>query len=77
MFPSLSFQTSQPLLLLPIQKSAAVLGLLKVISEVNVCLPLYGRVYSFNIFSRLSFQVNDGTDEFVIMLSFRTVNPLL
>lgn len=33
--PSLSFQTSQPLLLLPMQKSAAVLGLGKVLSDSN------------------------------------------
>jgi hypothetical protein len=34
--PSLFFQTSQPLLLLPMQKSAAVLGLENVLSEVNI-----------------------------------------
>ena len=76
-FPSLSFHIIHPLLLLPIQKSAAVLGLLKVISEANSCFPLCECVYSFNILSRLSFQVKDGTDDFVIILSFRTVKPLL
>ena len=69
----MSFQTSQPLLLLPIQKSAAVLGLENVLSEFITQLSFSKVAYSFINFSRFSFQLNEVTQFFARILPFKTV----
>ena len=76
MLPSLSFHTSQPLLLLPIQKSAAVLGLVNVLSEVITSLPSSFVLYSLTKLLRLSDDLREGTVVVAITLPFKTVNPL-
>src|SRR3712207_4374960 len=75
--PSLSFQVIQPLLLLPMQKSAAVLGLLNVMSVLSLSFSFLRWVYSFSILSRFSFQEKEGTDVATTVLPFSSVNPLL
>lgn len=74
-FPFSSFHTNHPLLLLPIQKSAAVLGLENILSEFITQFSFSKVAYSLINFSRFSFHWNDGTQLFANILPFRTVKP--
>ncbi len=60
-FPSLSFHSFHPLDGRPVQKSAAVLGLEKVLSESIVQMPLFKVAYSSTILSPLCFPCKRGT----------------
>lgn len=59
----------------PVQKSAAVLGLEKVLSESIVQMPLFKVAYSSTILSLFAFHVKEGTQLLATMLPFNTVNP--
>lgn len=74
--PSLSFQIVQPFADLPKQKSAAVLGLVNVLSEVITSLSPSIAVYSLTKLLRLSDHLRDGTAVVAITLPFNTVKPL-
>lgn len=57
------------------QKSEAVLGLEKVLSESIVQTPLSKDAYSRTIFSRFSFQEKDGVQSLATTLPASTVKP--
>lgn len=57
------------------QKSEAVLGLEKVLSESIVQTPLSKVAYSRTIFSRFSFQEKDGVQSLATTLPASTVKP--